>query len=189
MSVSSRSRPSARCRESPRNSCMISFRTSGSPPVTRIFSTPEAMKHRATRSSSSNESSSLLGRNVIASDMQYRHLRSQRSVTDSRRYFTRLPNASTNGTDIAGLPSPAAIKFRSPREHASAAASMSSTDTNFSLGLPQMRPCASRPRRSLPNRHSSPRAQRAGAAAPAAHRDRRTAAPPAPADPQEQPRL
>src|SRR5260221_13485665 len=82
---------------------MMSFRTKGSPPVTLILSTPEAMKQRATRSSSSNESSCLLGRNVIASDMQYRHLRSQRSVTDSRRYFTPLPKASTNGTDITCL--------------------------------------------------------------------------------------
>ena len=51
-------------RESPRNSCMISFRTSGSPPVTRIFSTPHSMKAQAMRSSSSNVSSSLPGRKL-----------------------------------------------------------------------------------------------------------------------------
>src|SRR3984957_15505833 len=85
---------------------MMSFRTKGSPPVTLILSTPEAMKHRATRSSSSNESSCLLGRNVIASDMQYRHLRSQRSVTDSRRYFTRpcQRHQQTEPTSLASSP-------------------------------------------------------------------------------------
>ena len=33
--------------------------------------------------------------------MQYLHLRSQRSVTDSRRYLMRLPNESMKGKDIA----------------------------------------------------------------------------------------
>ena len=49
---------------------MIPRRTSGSPPVSRSLRTPLAMKAEHSRSSSSSESTSAFGRNVMFSDMQ-----------------------------------------------------------------------------------------------------------------------
>ena len=46
------------------------FRTSGSPPLTRILSTPRRTKARATSSNSSSDRTSLLGRNFIFIGMQ-----------------------------------------------------------------------------------------------------------------------
>jgi len=62
-----RSRDDGRAR---RRAFMIPRRTNGSPPVSRSFRTPRAMKAPHSRSSSSSERRSAFGRNVIFSDMQ-----------------------------------------------------------------------------------------------------------------------
>ena len=67
-----------------RINCMILRRTKGSPPVRRILRVPIAINLRHTCSSSSSDSSSDFGRNVISSAMQYTQRKSQRSVTDTR---------------------------------------------------------------------------------------------------------
>src|SRR5579859_3075660 len=68
--VDSLSAPVARCRDSERTSDMRLRRTRGSPPVSRSFFTPLAMKAAQSRSSSSSVSRSTLGRKVMSSDMQ-----------------------------------------------------------------------------------------------------------------------
>src|SRR5215468_5447593 len=68
--VSSSSAPDPRWRASEATSVMMPRRTSGSPPVSRSLRTPLAMKAEHSRSSSSSERMSALGRKVMSSDMQ-----------------------------------------------------------------------------------------------------------------------
>ncbi len=73
-----------------------SRRSSGSPPVSRIFSTPRAAKKRASRAISSNVSSSLRGKNAksrpkTSRGMQYVQRKLQRSVTEMRRSCNGRP--------------------------------------------------------------------------------------------------
>ncbi len=70
VSVSSSSAPLSRCRPRPRNSDITFLRTSGSPPVMRSFLTPRRTKAVHSRSSSSSDSTSALGRKVMSSAMQ-----------------------------------------------------------------------------------------------------------------------
>ena len=64
---------------------MMPRRTKGSPPVSRNLRTPLATNAEHSRSSSSSDSRSALGRNAMFSDMQYTQRKSQRSVTDTRK--------------------------------------------------------------------------------------------------------
>ena len=68
--VSSSSAPLSRWRDRERTSDMTFLRTSGSPPVRRSFLTPRPTKALHSRSSSSSDSTSALGRNVMSSAMQ-----------------------------------------------------------------------------------------------------------------------
>src|SRR5271169_5310001 len=74
---------------------MMSRRTSGSPPVILILRVPILMKVEQSRSNSSRERTSRLGRNDMSSDMQYTHRKSHRSVTETRMYVIARPNPST----------------------------------------------------------------------------------------------
>src|SRR4051794_11993711 len=79
--------------------CGRSRRTRGSPPVMRSLWTPRPTNTRATRSSSSNESTSLRGRNAksrpnTSAGMQYGQRKLQRSVTEIRRSRRARPRAS-----------------------------------------------------------------------------------------------
>ena len=60
------------------------LRTKGSPPVIRTLLTPKETKMLTNRAHSSRLNTSSRGKNVISSDMQYKHLKSQRSVIDRR---------------------------------------------------------------------------------------------------------
>ena len=92
--VSSSSAPLSRWRESWRTRCMMFLRTSGSPPVSLSLRTPFSTKTVHSRSSSSRLSRSRFGRNVMSSAMQYVQRKSQRSVTDTRRYEIARPKGS-----------------------------------------------------------------------------------------------
>ena len=70
VSVNSSSASDRKWRERAWKSQMMFLRTSGSPPVMRIFLTPLAMNTEQSRSSSSSVSKSFLGRKVMCSDMQ-----------------------------------------------------------------------------------------------------------------------
>ena len=83
--VSSFNFPDLRWRDIEEKNSIIFFLTKGSPPVIRNFSIPNLIKVVHTRSNSSRVRSSGFGRNVIFSDMQYRHLKSHLSVTDTLR--------------------------------------------------------------------------------------------------------
>ena len=70
VTVTSSSAPESRCRERERNRVMMPLRTKGSPPVMRILRVPRATKAEQSRSSSSRDRRSCLGRKVMSSDMQ-----------------------------------------------------------------------------------------------------------------------
>ena len=70
VSVSSSSAPLSRWRPRPLISDITFLRTSGSPPVSRSFLTPRRTKAEHSRSSSSSDSTSALGRKVMSSAMQ-----------------------------------------------------------------------------------------------------------------------
>ena len=76
------------CRPSSFPTCSKShkafLRTSGSPPVMRTLLTPRLTKMLISRAHSSRLRTSLRGKNVISSDMQYTQRKSQRSVMDRR---------------------------------------------------------------------------------------------------------
>ncbi|MNJ64021.1 hypothetical protein D3C77_599560 [compost metagenome] len=73
------------------HSSTMPLRTSGSPPVRRILRVPLATNSAAIRWISSRVSTCWRGRNVISSAMQYTQRKSQRSVTDNRRYSMPRP--------------------------------------------------------------------------------------------------
>ena len=77
----------------------MSRRTSGSPPVSRIFSTPWPMKMRASRVISSKVRMSRAGKNwksrpKTSFGMQYVQRKLQRSVTEMRRSRSGRSSAS-----------------------------------------------------------------------------------------------
>src|SRR2546428_2714184 len=80
-----------------------SRRTSGSPPVSRIFCTPRPTKIRTRRSISSKVRISARGRNwkslpKISFGMQYTQRKLQRSVTLTRRSWSGRPSVSSGST-------------------------------------------------------------------------------------------
>jgi len=70
VNVSSSSSSERRRRDDDWTKFITPRRTSGSPPVSRIFVTPRPTKIEHSRSSSSSRSASACGRNVILSAMQ-----------------------------------------------------------------------------------------------------------------------
>ena len=62
------------------------FLTSGSPPVSLYFTTPRLLKTSISFINSSIERTSCFGRNFISSTMQYVHLKSHLSVTETLKY-------------------------------------------------------------------------------------------------------
>ena len=99
--VTSSSAPDATSSPNDAISCMILRRTNGSPPVRRIFLVPTAMNLLQTMSNSSSVNSSAFGRKFIFSAMQYTQRKSQRSVTETRRYSIGRPNGSIRGGILA----------------------------------------------------------------------------------------
>ena len=70
------------------------FLTRGSPPVSRIFVIPQSINIDASLYNSSKVKRLVFGKKVMFSDMQYTHLKSQRSVTDILRYVISLSKGS-----------------------------------------------------------------------------------------------